>query len=359
MVDIALKRLSAQQLAGSALKRPADAVAWMGAIQAQDYHGAMWSIGLRMPGITERDVEQAVIEKKIVRSWVMRGTLHFVSPADIGWMIALLAPGIIAGNARRYKELELDERTMTRSNDVIAKALQGGKLLDRPELVAILEKKGISTKGQRTPFLLQRAVMDRLICQGVMRGKNPTFMLLDKKMLKNRFPDPEEAAAELALRYFTSRGPALLQDFIWWSGLSSKEAATALDAIRSKLAQEIVEGKPYWFSRTKQTGQKPPTSAYLLPGFDEYLLSYKDKTASMDVRRIRRLVPPNGMLPPTIVMNGQVAGTWKRTFKKDKVVIRGKPFARLSAADERALDEAGGRYGAFLERAVEMGRSTR
>jgi hypothetical protein len=256
-------------------------------------------------------------------------------------------------NARRYRELELDERTFVRSNDVLAKALQNGKPLDRPALVAILEKKGISTAGQRTPYLLQRASLDRIIYQGVLRGNKPTF-LLDDLPPKTKQLKRDEALAELALRYFRSRGPATIRDFVWWSGLSSADANAGLDAIKTTLAQETIEGRVYWLPRSLSKTVKPPTKAYLLPGFDEYLLSYQDRSASMDVKRLRALVPANGMLPPTIVINGRVAGTWKRTFKKGAVVIAVKPFTRLAELEERALTASARRYGEFLGMSVEM-----
>lgn len=348
MPNIALQRLHGQLLAKTTFKRPGDIVAWLGALQAQDYAGAKWSIGLRSLEITEAAVEQAIADKKILRTWAMRGTLHFVSPTDIRWLLELLAPRIIAKNVRRYRELELDERTFARSNDVIAKALQNGKPQDRPALVAILEKKGISTAGQRTPYLLQRASLDRIIYQGVMRSNNPTFLLLDDLPSKTKPLKRDEALAELALRYFRSRGPATIQDFVWWSGLLNVDANAGLDAIKSALAQETIEGRVYWLPRSLSKTVKPPTTAHLLPGFDEYLLSYQDRSASMDVKRLRALVPANGMLPPTIVINGRVVGTWNRTFKKGAVVIAVKPFTRLAELEERSFAAAAKRYGEFL-----------
>ncbi len=197
--------------------------------------------------------------------------------------------------------------------------------------------------------------MERIICQGIMRSNNPTFMLQDKAMLRNRFPDPAEAAAELALRYFTSRGPASLQDFTWWSGLSAKAASAALDAVSPKLAKDTVEGQAYWFARNQTGMKKGAGTAYLLPGFDEYLLSYRDRSASMDVKHYKKLTPPNGMLPPTFVINGRVRGTWKRTFKKKWAVIASQPFTPLSAAEHRALIAAAQRFGGFLEMDAEVG----
>jgi hypothetical protein len=348
MKGIAEQRLFSQQLATTKLKNPGDVVAWMGALQAQDYAGAKWSIGLRMQKTTEAKIEQAIDDKAILRTWAMRGTLHFVAPSDIRWMLELLAPRIIANNARRYRELELDIRTFVRSNAVIAKAFQESKQLDRSALVAILEKKGISTAGQRTPYLLQRAALELIIYQGVMRSNNPTFLLFDDSIPKTKLLAREEALAELSLRYFTSRGPATIKDFIWWSGLSSADANAGLNAIKSKLDQEFIDGRSFFLSCSRPKVMKNLPILCLLPGFDEYLLSYQDRSASMDVKRLRALTPTNGMLPPTVVINGNVVGTWKRTIKKDTVVVDCRPFSKLSDDEERALHDAVGRYGEYL-----------
>jgi hypothetical protein len=357
MPDIPLLRLSSQHLARTKLKKPGDVVAWMGAIQAQDYAGAKWSIGLRLAKATEAGIEQAIDDKKIVRTWAMRGTLHFVSPQDIQWMLGLLAPRIIANNARRYKELKLDGHTFMRCNDVIANAMQSNGPLDRPALVAILEKKGISTAGQRTPYLLQRAALDRIICQGVMRSNNPTFFLLGDMLLKTKTLARDEALAELASRYFKSRGPAAFKDFVWWSGLSVPDARAALDAAAPGLASTTMDNTVYWQSRTRTEPPKETTALHLLPGFDEYLLSYKDRSASMDVKQLRSLTPANGMLPSTIVMNGRVVGMWKRTIKKDMVVVDCRLFVQLGDQEQRALAVAVNHYGEFLGKAATLVQS--
>ena len=348
MLKIPLQRLLSQELARTKFKQAGDVVAWMGGIQAQDYAGAKWSIGLRLSGAAEEGIEQAIDNKNILRTWAMRGTLHFVSPADIRWLLELVASRIITNNARRYKELELDDRTFVRSNDVIAEALRDGKQLDRSALVAILERKGISTAGQRTPYLLQKAGLDRIIYQGAMRSNNPTFLLLDESLPKTRPFKRDDALYELAFRYFRSRGPATIQDFIWWSGLSGADANAGLDAAKSELARETIDGQTYWQGRSISTTRYSASTVYLLPGFDEYLLSYKDRSASMDVKRLRALTPANGMLPPTIVMSGIVVGTWKRTLKKDAVVIAAKPLRPFTTAESRAFGSAARRYGEFL-----------
>ena len=352
MKNIAVDRLYSQQFEHSRLKLPGEVVVWLGAIQAQDYAGAKWSVGLRLPGSTDAAIEQAIEDRAIIRTWAMRGTLHFVAASDIRWMLALMAPRIITNNARRYMQLGLDEPTLARSNEVLVDALQGGKQLTRKELLPILRQKGISTEGQRAPYMLQRASLDGLICQGVVHRNDPTYMLLDGAIPKGRRMERDEALVELAKRYFTSRGPATLQDYVWWSGLTAADSKAGLEAIESQLISETIDRQTYWRSSSLPAGQESSPTVYLLPGFDEYLLSYRDRSASLDVERIKKLTPTNGMLNPTIVIGGWVVGTWNRTFRKGEVVITAKPFTALTSDERQDFDNAARRYGEYLGMAV-------
>jgi hypothetical protein len=344
--NIGLQRLHSHRLERPGLGTPAEVVAWLGAVQAQDYAGAKWSIGLRLPESTDAGIEAAISRNSLVRTWAMRGTLHFVAAADLRRLLALVAPRIIARNARRYSELGLDERTLSRSNAVLAGALRGGKHLDRSELLGVLEHRGISTRGQRAAYMLQRASLDGLICQGVTRRNNPTFVLVDERLPETGAMEPGEAAAELAKRYFTSRGPATLQDFVWWSGLPAADARAGLEEIKGHLVRETIEDKTYW--RSGPVPEVDSSAVYLLPGFDEYLLGYRDRGASLDPARAKALNAGGGMLNPTIIAGGRVVGTWRRTFKKDTVVIEVSAFEPLGEPRNHALSAAADRYGRFV-----------
>ncbi len=352
--DIALRRLHSQGLVYAGFRSPAEVLARMGPIQGQDYLGAKWSLGLRLADGTDAAVERALDERTIVRSWVLRGTLHLVAAADLGWLLRLVAPRLIAGNARRYRELELDEATLRRGNDLLAEALREAGQLDRRQLLSMLERNGISTAGQRGVYLLQRASLDGLICQTAARRNVPIFISTDG--LPPGDMDREQALAELARRYFASRGPATIRDFTWWSGLAAAEARDALEAVKSELAEETVDGQVYWSGDTNPAATKAPGRAWLLPGFDEYLLAYTDRRASLDSPTYHRPIPLGGMLPQAIVFDGHAVGTWKRRLKKTSVVISPQPFQPLSAAERRALVEAAGHYAKFLGLSAELGK---
>jgi hypothetical protein len=348
-LEIAHQRLHNQRLTQPTFEKPGDVVAWLGAVQAQDYLGALWALGLRVRNATEDGVEQAIADKTIVRTWPMRGTLHFVAPADARWMLALLTPRIIAGSARRMQQLELDEATIARSKELFARGLEGDRRLTRNEMYQLLEQDGISTAGQRGYHMLARAAQDALICFGAPSGKEQTFVLLDEWAPQAKSLAGEEALAELTRRYFTSHGPATLQDFMWWSGLAAADAKHGLESARTALIQETIDGRVYWLSPQAPGISNPQPTIYLLPGFDEYLLGYRDRSAVLDPAFARQVCPGgNGVFFPTIVIDGRVVGTWKRILKKDKIVMTPSPFYGMSGVEHDAFAEAAERYGAFI-----------
>src|SRR5678815_1059003 len=239
MLNVPVQRLHNQHLLHSKIGTPGELMAKLVVVQGQDYAGGKWGIGLRLTKSTDLEVEQAIADKMIVRTWALRGTLHFVAAADLRWLLALIAPRIIARNASMYRKLELDERTLARSNAALAQALRYGKELNRTQLLASLEKGGISTKGLRAVHILQRASLEALICQTVTVRGNPTYIGLDQLKTGVKM-QRSQALTELATRYFASRSPATLQDFVWWSGLSPADARAGLESIQSQLIQKSI-----------------------------------------------------------------------------------------------------------------------
>jgi len=352
-LDIAHQRLHNQLITQRMFEKPGDVVQWLGAVQAQDYAAAKWALGLRMQGASDESIEQAFADGTILRTHVMRPTWHFVAPADIRWMLMLTAPRVNALNAYYYRQLELDDAVFLHSNAVLAKALQGGKQLTRAELVPVLQQAGIATDNiLRFTYIIMRAELDGIMCSGARRGKQFTYALLDERAPRARSLDRDEALVEFARRYFTSHGPATLQDFVWWSGLTAADARVALELVKSQLMHEVVDGQTYWFSTSTPPAKDLSQAAYLLPNYDEYTVGYTDRSAIFDALHTNKLDPRGGLLANTMVLDGQVIGTWKRTFKKNTVVIEVNPFVPLSATETRAFAASANRYGAFLTMSV-------
>ena len=346
--DIARRRLSSQRIDGEKFEKPEEVVRWLGAIQAQDYAQALWAVGLRLRSATVADVERAIADARIVRTWPMRGTIHFVPSEDVGWMLKLAASRMIARDGRRLEQLGLDEGVMERCGALFRDALGGGKRLPRPEMMRLLEDAGIRTDGQRGYHVLWYLSQVALICPGPMHDKQQTFVLLDEWVPHPRELSREESLAELAGRYFASHGPATVHDFARWTGLTVTESREAVEAAPG-LVPEKIAGKEYWTSEdARGHAAGDGSGVHLLPGFDEYLLGYKDRGAVLAAEHASRIVPGgNGVFLPTIVIGGQVVGTWRRKLKKNSVGITLKPFARLGDQEERVI-EATETYGAFV-----------
>jgi len=347
--DIALQRLMGQQIARPTFAHPSEVVTRLGAVQAQDYLGALWAVGLRTPGATEQTIEQALANKTIVRTWPMRGTIHFVAAADVRWMLELLAPRVTQRTKGRRAQLGIDEATVAASAEVISRALQGGKQLPRNAIYELLEQATIATGSSRGLHILGRLAHDRLICYGARVGKQPTFALLDEWVPDAKSLPHDQALATLALRYFTGHGPATVQDFMWWSGLTTTEAKAGLAAVASQLGHENIGEQEYYFAQDLPTAPTESLDAFLLPPFDEFLVAYRDRSAALDTHYNTLVVPGgNGIFNPIIVIGGRVVGTWKRTFKQDSVVMTFSPFTTFSDTQTNAITATAERYGRFV-----------
>lgn len=350
---IAHRRLAGQYLTSVVPRKPEEVVRWLGAVQAQDYYGALWALGLRMRNGSACEVERAMAEGRIVRTHSMRRTWHFVAAEDVRWLLSLTAPRIIAGNASWYRRLELDGATIAASEQVIIKTLEGGRQLTRRELAAALRQAGIATEGLRLTFLMMHAELDGVVVSGARRGKQFTYALLDELVPASRSLTRDEALAELVRRYFTSHGPATARDFAWWSNLTVAEARAGLAMVGPELASEVIAGQAYWFSPALPGEHIVAPAVLLLPPFDEYTVAYQDRSAVLDARYIQQT---NYGLDPGVVIDGQIKGTWKRALKGKGIISEPEFFVSPSELERTALADAISRYGKFFSEEVVLQR---
>jgi hypothetical protein len=354
--DITRQRLHHQKLSITTFKQPEQVVEWLGAVQAQDYAGAKWAVAQRTKGLRDTDLDQALASGSIIRTHVLRSTWQFVAPKDIRWMLKLTAPRILAQSAGYFRNSKLDKAIFKRSNAVLIKALQGGKQLTRAELVSTLRKNGVgSTDLLQFTYLLIYAELQGILCSGGRQGKQFTYALLEEKVPPAKVLEHDLALAELAKRYFLSHGPATLKDYVWWSGLTVKDAKDGLEMIRSTLEHETIEDNIYWFGSSTAVKKEKEIRAYLLPNYDEYMVGYTDRSAIYDVQHNPKLdTRGNFLFNNVIVINGQVVGTWKRTINKNSVVVELNAFFTLSKSEKQAIESAAGQYGRFLNMPVQL-----
>ncbi|MDW5561843.1 MAG: winged helix DNA-binding domain-containing protein [Methanomassiliicoccus sp.] len=347
--DLASYRLCAQGVVCNYLD-PHETVAGLTAIQAQDRTSALWAIGLRSVGSTIQEVERTVEAKRIVRTWLMRGTLHFTAAEDVRWMLALVGPKIISGSKRRDAELHLDEEVYGRSREVLTRTLEAGPLA-RSKVMSTLESAGISIAGQRGYHILRRLALEGLICFGPMIGKEASIVLLDEWVPRTEVMSREETLTELARRYFTGHGPATVQDLVWWAGITVTEARRALESARPQLDEAVVGGVSYWSAPYGRGGREG--RAHLLPAFDEYIIGYRDRGAVLDGRHTAKVLSSNGIFYPSIVIDGQARGTWKGTRSRG-MRVEARPFSPVSGEELKLVKEAAERYARFLGQRVEL-----
>jgi Winged helix DNA-binding domain len=326
---------------------------WMGAVQAQDYAMAKWAIGVRLTGSTDEKIERAINDAQIIRTHVLRPTWHFVSCDDLHWMLELTAPRILKTLSSRHRELELDENTIRKTNGIIEKTL-AGRQLTRQEIMRELEKQSIRTNDARASHIMLNAELSGLVCNGSRREKQFTYALMEERVKRTKTYKKDEALAELAARYFSSHGPAALPDFVWWSGLSVTDAKIGLESVKSVLTSEKLDGKEYWFHGTAELSTPENETVFLLPAFDEFIISYKDRSAALDEIHFSRAISQNGMFKPVIVKNGKVIGLWQRAVKKDKVIIKLCYFKSSLKLSDEVASKAVKRFENFLNLEAEI-----
>jgi hypothetical protein len=319
-------------------------------MQAQDYTGAKWALKLRTTDITDDQIEQAFTDGKILRTHLMRPTWHFVAPTDIRWLLMLTAPRVHAVNAYMYRKFGLDETIFKQCNATLANALQGGKQLTRPELAVALQQIGINADGLHLSYIMMQAELNGVICSGARRGKQFTYTLLEERVPETQTLTRDEALAELIKRYFTSRGPATIKDFVWWSGLSVADAKAGIEMVIPELEHEVIDGISYWFSAlTPLPDAESSRTGFLLPTYDEYFLGYADRSAALEIPQAEAMFSGDALrFDSMIVIDGQVVGTWRRTFRKGMVVIETSCFKTLTATEQDLLDTAQRNFGEYL-----------
>ncbi|HEU0295388.1 MAG TPA: winged helix DNA-binding domain-containing protein [Anaerolineales bacterium] len=353
--EIARLRLHSQRLSSTTFKTADEVVRYLGAVQSQDYAGAKWALGQRMLAATDAALDAAFHDGSFLRTHLLRPTWHFVSPEDIRWMLKLTAPRVHAVNAFMYRQLELDKATIKKSYAILQKSLRGNKQLTRTELGSALAKAGITAERLRLGYIMMSAELDGIICSGARRGKQFTYALLEERVPHVKEISRDEALAELVKRYFSTRGPATLQDFMWWSGLTLADAKQGIEMVKSEFQQEAMDRQTYWFpERHSETAAKSST-VYLLPNYDEYFIGFRDRSAIGELAAKANIAKNDPTLFDHItILDGQVAGGWKRTLAKNKVIVELSPITKLTKPEKQAVATAAERYGRFLGLAVEI-----
>ncbi|GIE94990.1 winged helix DNA-binding domain-containing protein [Paractinoplanes rishiriensis] len=343
-------RMTSLLLRGGGPSTVAEIVEWFGAMQAQEINSGLWSLGARLPGRTLDEVNAALERREAIRTWPMRGTVHWVPPADARWMLEVMGVRTLAGAWKRRDTLGIDEKTADRSVEILASALAGGGRLTRSECMAALVEGGIPVTGQMGYHLLWYAAQRGVTVIAPHVGKEQTFVLLDEWVPEQRRPTREEALALIAQRYFRSHGPATRADFGRWTGLTMTDCKIGVAAAGDALTTVDVDGLEMLAAPEVLDAAPAAEGEWLaLPGFDEYLLGYKDRAMMADATQLAAVIPGgNGVFQSTLVRDGRVAATWKRTLGRKAVTVTVHPLIDFTPADHCRAAEALEPYAAYL-----------
>ncbi len=345
--DIADYRLSNQLIPATVSRTPSQVVASLGALQAQAYQDSLWAVGLRCKDATQSDVEGAVADRSIVRTWAMRGTWHFVSPGETRWFLSLYPEDV---NVPSYmRRVGLTEPSLRKGLALIPTFFKKNGQLTYAEMGDALKATGIpsfkDTMAQR--HVIRRAGRMGIICFSGHIGRQPAFSLLESHVPKSKPMSRADVLARFAEVYFKSHGPATDRDFAWWAGVKLSDARAGVNAASSHLSSDEFAGQTYWMPKNaKRAAHK---AAYLLPSFDEYIIAYQNRDAVLEPRHAKKIINGSTLLfHPTVVFDGKVIGAWKRANAKGAVQVSIDPFNRLSGVEKEAIDVAAEHYGRFL-----------
>lgn len=358
--DISSYRLHNQQLEATTCTDAVQVVSWLGAMQAQEYALSQWSIGMRAASLTAVEVEAAFTQGRILRTHLLRPTWHLVTREDIGWLLQLTAPQVEAKNAYMYRKLELDQTLFKQSQKVLRKQLQGGNYLTRSQLNTALQQKGIQAQGLRLSYIMMQAELAGVICSGPRKGNQFTYALLEERVPTGSALSAEEALAELTQRYFISRGPATLPDLATWSGLPLTQVRKGMHLVKAHFTEEKIGSHTYYFpssSPAAEQASKGGAGVCLLPLYDEFIMAYKNREAILQLLA-RQQPAPKLAFDSTILVEGQVAGSWKRVVNKNSIELSFAFLIPPTQAQYALFLQVVNRFSAFTGLPVKLLEST-
>lgn len=340
-----LLRLRAQRLDHSreTLTTVADVAHDVCGIQAQDTDQAALGVRVRSTGLTVADVDAArVAERSIVREYCMRNTLHFVSVADVPWLLSLFGPLYVKRGRTKLATVGLDDSDCERAMGIIRNAIAGQGPLTRPELAAELLASGFDfdSSGPASYRLVRRACLEGIVCKAGFRDGTETYALLDSWVSLDSAPDEETALAELARRYVAAYEPATLDDFYKWSGLYKNDARIGWAAIEDELTEVSIAGQQMWTLSVPDTAVKSDDTPIvrLLPKYDSYVLGHQDRALILPEEHTSQMQPRSTEIRATVLVDGRIVATWKLDRSRKTHSLSIHPFDTFTPAVESGIE---------------------
>lgn len=327
-------------------------------LQAQDTAAATLSFRPRSAGITAADIDRARnVDRTLVRTGLMRNTLHVVAAEDVRWLLGLLSPRAIRRTHRRREGLGLSEPIIARGITVVRRLLCEGPLPRRTLLEGVAQA-GIPTRGQAGIHLLARAALEGVVCYGPDIDGGQSFVLLDDWLAGTPPYAPDDPPAELARRYLGAYGPAAPEDFAAWAGLTLTDARAAFSRVGGDCVALTIDGEPAWLPAERAGWLDDPAAGgpvvRLLPRYDTYMLGWRSRDAFLPSAHAHHIHPGGGILHPAVLVDGRIVGRWSLSKRRRGLTVAVEPFAPLLEPVVDALAMEAADVGRFFDAAAEL-----
>jgi hypothetical protein len=337
-----------------AARDPAEIARAIAGAQAQDTFAGPLQFRSRSRRLLAADIDRARTEERsLLRTWVMRRTIHLIPTDDAGWMLPLFEPTQEKWSRARLAALGMPPRRQEKALKLTARQLEADGPLTRPELGERLAAKGVELNAQTRTHMFMLATTSGLACLGPDRKGGSCLVLRgDWLGAPPRF-EREAALAELARRYLRAFGPASDRDMQRWSGLGLREVRTGLEAIAPELAEETVGGVTLLSLKASRPRLPAPGQVRLLGAFDTYVLGYASRDFAVAPDHGRGInTRGGGMIEPVIARDGELLGTWRLARGKKRAEVALQPFAGLELSVREAVDAEVEDLGRFEGREV-------
>lgn len=336
------------------LSHPEDVVHWFGAAQAQEYELAKWAIAMRTSDADNAGLDQLFDEGRILRTHALRPTWHFVLPADIRWMQSLTGPRVHVFNGHYYRLHGLDEELLSQCDALIARWLEEEGELTRAEIGERLGVEGIEAKGNRLGYIMINSELNGVVCSGKRRGATHTYALISRRAPGALDLSEDQALRELTIRYFQGHGPATVGDFRWWSSLTVKQIRRGLELAGDRLYSEKVGDLELWSVHPANVDGPALPRVHLLQAYDEYTVAFADTKNAVDAAGIATPAPviDGRAFYNTLIVDGQLAGWWRRVLGRRHIEVEVRPTRALSEDELSHVEKIAAEYGHFHDRPV-------
>ena len=311
MNPIAIRLLN-QQLVCPQFSDPAEVVSNMGAMQAQEYRMMRWAVEMRTRRPSTKAFKQAFDSGRIIRLHLMRGTWQLVAAEDYWMMINLCAPKAIAVTKgwMSSNKITIPDEELIRVRDILAQTAADKGSATKEDFVQALATRDLQMDDHRLSYHIRMAEFTGTLCSGDLLPLKATYALTTNKVKRTAKMDRDEALMRFTHKYFQSRQPATLEDYVWWSGMNVSDCRKGIALLGDTIHVERNKGRDWYLTDDCRTRGFRTGKFLLIPPYDEYLIGYKSRDIVLPPEHRHHAHNNSGIFQPIIARDGIICGNW-------------------------------------------------